>query len=333
MDFQTIVDIKKGGMKLDHSKGVVLLGSCFADNMGAYLKESKFRVVCNPFGTLYNPMSIAWQIERCISGEIYTSESEEIFHDGTLFHSWMHHTSFSADNKADIADKMNMAMEQTHNALTTAGTLIITFGTAVIYQLKSDGRLVANCHKQKDSLFMRRMLAIDEIAERWTTLCQMLKTINPHLQLIFTVSPIRHKRDGFHTNQLSKATLLLAVERVTQSLRDTISCDYFPSYEIMMDELRDYRFYADDMIHPSAIAVKHIWERFADTYIGKDDMKIIKSCIDIRNGLNHRPNDPTAESYRNFIKTIQNNIIELKSHYPYLDMDEETELCSTILTK
>lgn len=333
MQFQTIINIPKSNIKLDHSKGVILLGSCFADNIGLKLSESKYNVLCNPFGTLYNPMSIAWQIERCISGERYTSESEEIFHDGTLFHSWMHHTSFSTDSKSVIADKMNMALEQMHNALKTAGTLIITFGTAVIYQLKIDGRLVANCHKQNDSLFMRRMLPMDEIAERWTTLCSQLHDINPELQIIFTVSPIRHKRDGFHTNQLSKSTLLLATERITESLRDTMTADYFPSYEIMMDELRDYRFYADDMIHPSPVAVNHIWNRFADTHIGTTDKEIIKECREIRNTLNHRPNNPNSAAYLRLLEDTKNKILELNKKYPYLNMDEEIELCNIRLVK
>ena len=333
MDFQTIVDIKKSNINLNHSKGVVLLGSCFADNIGIFLKEAKFHVLSNPFGTLYNPMSIAWQIERCLSGEIFTNDSEEIFQDGEILHSWMHHTTFSADSRDAIVKNMNAALKQTQNTLQTAGTLIITFGTSIIYQLKSDGRLVANCHKQKDSLFVRKMLATDEISEKWTVLCQKLHTFNPNLQIIFTVSPIRHKRDGFHTNQLSKATLLLATENITESLKDTLNSDYFPSYEIMMDELRDYRFYADDMIHPSAVAVKHIWERFTDTYISKDDMSVIKQCMNIRNGLNHRTDNPDSAAYKQFITTIQQDIIKLKNRYPYLDMDEESELCSTILKK
>lgn len=333
MQFQTIIDIPESNIKLDHSKGVVLLGSCFADNIGIKLSESKYNVLCNPFGVLYNPLSIAWQIEHCLNKAVFDSECKEIFHDGALWHSWMHHTSFSATSAEYLVQKMNEARETLYETLKTAGTLIITFGTAVIYQLKSDGRLVANCHKQKDSLFMRRMLAIDEIAERWTTLCQMLKTINPHLQLIFTVSPIRHRRDGFHQNQLSKSTLLLATDHIIQNISDWTAATYFPSYEIMMDELRDYRFYADDMIHPSSMAIEHIWNCFADTHISTTDMDIIKECREIRNTLNHRPNNPHSSAYLRLIEETKTKILELNKRYPYLNMDEERELCNTRLVK
>ena len=333
MQFRTEIDIKKSGISLPHSEEVVLLGSCFADNMGEKLKSSKFHVLCNPFGVLYNPMSIAWQIERSLNQQHFTAESEELFQDTEVYHSWMHHTSFSASSATEITEKINVALDETYNALKTAKTLIITFGTAIIYQLKHDGRLVANCHKQNDNMFTRRMLSVDEITKRWTGVCLKLHSLNPGLQVIFTVSPVRHKRDGFHANQLSKATLLLAVEHTLESLGDTLKADYFPSYEIMMDELRDYRFYADVMIHPSSTAVEYIWERFADTYISDEDMKIIKSCIDIKNGLSHRANNPASESYLQFLTTINHNIIELKNKCPYLDMESELELCNTLLMK
>ena len=333
MLFRTEVDIKKSELTLSHNDGVVLLGSCFADNIGLKLSESKYNVLCNPFGTLYNPLSIAWQIEQCLNSTVYNTECKEIFSDGTQWHSWMHHSCFSATSAKSLVHKMNEARESMHKALKTAGTLIITFGTAVIYQLKADGHLVANCHKQKDSMFFRRFLSVEEISECWTSLFKKTLDFNPSLQIILTVSPIRHRRDGFHQNQLSKSTLLLAVDSIINNISDCVPVSYFPSYEIMMDELRDYRFYADDMIHPSPLAIDYIWHRFADTHIGKEDLKIINECQNIRNILSHRPDDPHSAAYLKLMEDTKTNILELNKRYPYLNMDEERELCNTRLAK
>mgnify|MGYP002852193187 CR=1 FL=1 len=333
MQFHTEVDIKKGEFQLTHEQNILLIGSCFADNMGSKLAAAKFNVLCNPFGTLYNPMSIAWQIERAISGKPFTTSSEEILKDGDIYHSWMHHTTFSAKTVGELIERMNVAMEHTHDALKTASTLIITFGTSIIYELKADGRLVANCHKQKDCLFTRRMLSTNEITERWTQLCKTIHGFNPKVRIIFTVSPIRHKRDGFHLNQLSKATLLLAVDKIMQNAKTKVTSEYFPSYEIMMDELRDYRFYADDMIHPSQTAIDYIWERFKTNYVSKTDEQIIKECNEIGNILAHRPSDPGSEAYMKLIQKTLDKIMQLKNKYPYIKMDSEQELCNTILKK
>ncbi len=331
MQFHTEVDIKKGEFQLTHEQNILLLGSCFADNMGGKLAADKFNVMCNPFGTLYNPMSIAWQIERSISGKHFTTSSEEILKDGDIYHSWMHHTDFSANSANQLVERMNAAMEHTHDTLKTAGTLIITFGTAIIYELKASGSLVANCHKQKDCLFARRTLSTDEIAERWTQLCRTLHEFNPKLRIIFTVSPIRHKRDGFHQNQLSKATLLLAVDKIIENVNTSVTTAYFPSYEIMMDQLRDYRFYADDMIHPSQTAVEFIWQRFKDTYISSQTQSVIDRCKEISNILKHRPSDPSSQAYLSLIRKTLDKINSLKEEYPLINWEAEIQQCNAIL--
>lgn len=333
MLFRTEVDIRKSQFMLLLTKPIVLLGSCFADNIGKKLEESKFNTLCNPFGVLYNPMSIARLIQDAIDGKTYNEKSKEIFSDGTSFHSWMHHSSFSASSAKELAERMNKASRTINMALHNAGTIVITFGTSIIYELNSDGQLVANCHKQPDRLFTRRLLSVEEITERWNNLLITLHRINPNLQVIFTVSPIRHKRDGFHANQLSKAALLLAVEQITHNASRTLKAEYFPSYEIMMDELRDYRFYDDDMIHPSKTAVEYIWQQFQNTFIDKHDLNIIKECREIQNILAHRPSNPHSEAYLSLIQKTQNKINQLKNRCPYISMDSELELCNTILTK
>lgn len=259
MKLQTTVDIPKSPFEINHTDKVMLLGSCFADEVGQQFVRGGFDALVNPFGTLYNPASIAAILLRCIS----QNECKEVFEDkdGT-WHSWMHHSRFSAPSKEELQARISTATQTASDFLLTADVLIITFGTSIIYRLTENGMLVANCHKQPDSLFTRQTLTSYDITDQWQMLIQLLQSVNPKLRIIFTVSPIRHKRDGFHINNISKGILLQAIE----GLSPTGLVSYFPSYEIMLDELRDYRFYAEDMIHPSQLAVQYIWERFQDTY-------------------------------------------------------------------
>jgi len=270
MQLQTIIDIPKPPFTISHQDRLLLLGSCFADEMAGKLLANGFTVLANPFGALYNPASIAAMLLRCISER----ECKEIFvgTDG-IWHSWMHHSRFSAETKDELQARVSKATQETAAFLRTASVLIVTFGTAIIYRLKENGMLVANCHKQPDSLFQRERLTAYDIVDQWQMLLQLLHAVNPDLKLIFTVSPIRHKRDGLHVNQISKGILLQAVEEMVNGNMEIVNSkwsnskyNYFPSYEIMLDELRDYRFYADDMVHPSPLAVEYIWQRFQQTY-------------------------------------------------------------------
>lgn len=337
MQFFTPVDIPKSNIQLRHDKGVVLLGSCFADNIGRKLEDAKFNTLQNPFGTLYNPASIAWLINSSITGKRFDEQSSELFSDSDgTWHSWMHHSVFSSPTAKTLADRMNHAGETLAAALQTAGTLIVTFGTAMAYTLRDSGTLVANCHKQDDKLFVRKRLTPDGIAETWKPLILRLREINPNIQIILTVSPIRHHRDGFHTNQISKSILLLAVEQIIETFRDRSEMpmvDYFPSYEIMMDELRDYRFYADDMTHPSPIAIQHIWQRFCDTHMSRETTDIIGQCEKIAKALAHRPSHPDSPAHRKFLANIHDQIETIKNKYPYINLSQETALCNIQLKK
>lgn len=238
----------------------MLMGSCFADEIGGKLTTSGFQTMVNPFGTLYNPASIAVLLLRCISGKA----SAEVFQDADTWHSWLHHTRFSAPTKAELLGRIEEATAAAAAFLQSADVLLLTFGTAIVYRLKESGMLVANCHKQPDRLFLRERLSAYDIVDQWQMLLSLLRSVNPNLKVIFTVSPIRHKRDGMHVNQISKGILLQAVDELVGCVS---AGDYFPSYEIMLDELRDYRFYADDMVHPSPLAVEYIWQRFQQTYM------------------------------------------------------------------
>ena len=264
----TRIDIPASEWKIAAGEKVLLVGSCFADEIGEKMVRGGFEAMVNPFGTLYNPASIAASLLRSISEKEYTADSVELIQsesDG-MWHSWMHHSSFSSLDVATLVERINGTTHCVADFLREADVLIVTMGTAIIYRLKETGMLVANCHKQLDSHFVRERLNSYDIVDQWEMLLQLLESVNPKLKVIFTVSPIRHKRDGYHVNQVSKGILLQGVDEIVNGKSSNSQCFYFPSYEIMMDELRDYRFYADDMIHPSEKAVEYIWQRFQDTY-------------------------------------------------------------------
>ena len=255
---QTEIEIKPSAWKIGYEDKILMLGSCFSDEIGEQMQQRNMQVICNPFGTLYNPLSIAQAIN-------YNAHAQLIEYDG-LWHSMAHHGSFSRPTKEEAEAAVAQSVAEMQKALREATVVIVTFGTAWVYEWalseqSERSAIVANCHKMPESWFTRRRLTVDEIVSAWQPVIDRY----PDKHWIFTVSPIRHIRDGLHENQLSKATLLMAVnELVNQSYERSVQ--YFASYEILLDELRDYRFYADDLVHPSSLAVRYIWERFADTF-------------------------------------------------------------------
>ncbi len=249
MKLQTIVDIKPSEWKIGYEDKILMLGSCFSDEIARQMEERKMAVTCNPFGTLYNPLSIAQAIQK-------TELPALIEYDG-LWHSMAHHGSFSRATKEEAEKAVANSIETMQQALKEATVVIVTFGTAWVYEM--NGKVVGNCHKMPEKWFRRRRLSVEEIVDAW----QPILAQYPDKKWLFTVSPIRHIRDGLHENQLSKATLLMAVEAIRNQYS---AISYFPSYEILLDELRDYRFFADDLVHPSTLAVEYIWERFCETF-------------------------------------------------------------------
>ncbi|MBQ3926793.1 MAG: GSCFA domain-containing protein, partial [Bacteroidaceae bacterium] len=289
-ELMTRIDIPASEWKIPAGAKVLLVGSCFADEIGEKMVRGGFEATVNPFGTLYNPASIAGSLLRSISEREYTPDSPELIQDEMegIWHSWMHHSVFSSRNRSSLIEKVNVTMREVAHFLREADVLIVTFGTAIIYRLKETGMLVANCHKQPDSLFVRERMSSYDIVDQWQMLLQLLESVNPKLKIIFTVSPIRHKRDGYHVNQVSKGILLQATDEIVNSKSSDHQWDYFPSYEIMMDELRDYRFYADDMIHPSAKAVEYIWQRFQDTYFDNRTKDVVAKAEKVWRQHQHR---------------------------------------------
>ncbi len=254
----TQVEVPRLPFTLDFVSGIVSLGSCFADEIGDRLREGDFRIEQNPFGTLYNPASIAAALHRIIDDR--EIDASDLVRHEELWHSWHHHGSFSRPTQEECLATCNNRIHQAHAALKEASLLMVTFGTAWVFEHK--GMVVANCHKLPPQEFVRRRMTVEEIVALWSPLLQKLSTFNPQLTTLFTVSPIRHMADGAHGNQLSKATLLLAVDELLSSLTSHLSPCYFPAYEIVLDELRDYRFYGPDMTHPTPLAVDVVWERF-----------------------------------------------------------------------
>ena len=255
MKLQTIVDIKQSEWKIGYDDRILMVGSCFSDEIGEQMQQRYLNVTCNPFGTLYNPLSIAQALTM-------TETPELVEHEG-LWHSMAHHGSFSRANKNEAIEAVRASIDTMQKAIEEASVVIVTFGTAWIYEM--NGEIVGNCHKLPESCFTRRRLSVEEIVEAWKPILERYSD----KKWLFTVSPIRHIKDGLHENQLSKATLLQAVEELKNTeyrLQNSDRISYFPSYEIMLDELRDYRFYADDLVHPSSLAVNYIWERFVDTF-------------------------------------------------------------------
>lgn len=319
----TPVELPKGLPSVTYAQQLLLLGSCFAENIGNLLVESGFRCDVNPFGILYNPFSASQALQEIIAGKVYTEK--DLFCLGGCWHSPMHHGSFSSAQTGEVLRNINSRLQQAHGRLGNTDWLLLTWGTAYVYEWKETGTVVSNCHKQPEKLFTRRLLTVEEIVDNYKKLLEKWWERNPEGKVLFTVSPIRHARNGMHANQLSKATLLLAIEQLRTALPDRVF--YFPSYEIMLDELRDYRFYADDMLHPSPPAVRYLWERFGETFFRDETKKIMEECESIRKDLEHRPFHPDSEEYKRFLGQIVLKIERLNGKYPYLDFEKETKLC------
>lgn len=278
----TPVVVEPSAFTIGHGDRIMLIGSCFTENIGERLQSLRFPVMINPFGILYNPLSIADALNRCID-EVYIDEGDVVLHDG-LYHSWIHHGSFSRKDRQQCIDECNKTLRQANIFLQQCNTLVITLGSAWYYTY--GGRVVANCHKVPATSFEKHLSSVEEVV---TVLKPVIdRLISRGIRVIFTVSPVRHNAYGAHGNQLGKAVLLLAIE---QLMKDYPSQEvaYFPSYEIINDELRDYRFYADDLLHPSAMAEEVIWQRFMQTYMTEATIKDCDAIEKENRRLSHRP--------------------------------------------
>ena len=309
-----MLKLRENRGSLCHSDGIMMLGSCFSDNIGARLRAAMMKVDINPFGTVFNPMSVASSIHRIISGTPVAGT--ELFQANGQWNSYAFHSRFSSANKLTALRKMNDRLDRAHVNLAQAKALIITLGTAMVYRLKTTGEVVSNCHKVPQHEFERGMADIDEIAATLSVALAALRRFNPGIKVIFTISPIRHIADGLETNSLSKAVLRCAVDKV---IANSEGCEYFPAYEIVLDDLRDYRFYNADMVHPTDVAIEYIWQQFQATYFDDRTAQAVARCERVSKRLQHRPmsdNREAIERFRADTATVVRNLIR---EYPYLE--------------
>lgn len=318
MEFRTEVNLHVSNNKIGHHTSILMLGSCFAENIGAELRNAKFNITVNPFGVLYNPQSISQALDIIRRNHQFTEN--DIFHYNGLYHSYFHHGDFSDRDPALCLEKINTNIHAASSQLPKTDVLIITFGTAYVYASKESGLVVGNCHKLPASHFCRYRMDVDSIVDMWSETIEKLRQIKPDLTIIFTVSPVRHLKDGAHDNQLSKSTLLLAIDKLCSRYDNAT---YFPSYEIVMDELRDYRFYAEDMSHINSIAIKYIWEKFREVYFSSETDSIINEWNKMYMAINHRPFNPQSSEYKHFLKQTLLKVEGFQRKYPYIYCEKE----------
>lgn len=314
MNFTTKIPITQNANPIDYNSKIVSFGSCFAENMGDKLLYYKFQTQVNPFGIIFNPFSIEKLIERVVLQRYFTKD--DIFFFNERWHCYEVHSELSDADAEVFLSKLNQILLDTQKQLQQATHIIITYGTSWVYRHIETNAIVANCHKVPQKQFSKELLSIDSIQKAIQNTVSLIATLNPKCNFIFTVSPVRHLKDGFVENQVSKAHLIAAIYATTNTKQQTLN--YFPSYEIMMDELRDYRFYADDMIHPSPMAIDYIWERFAATQIAASAITTMELVQTIQKGLAHRPFNPNSESHQKFEANLKEKIATLEAQYSFM---------------
>ncbi len=318
--FTTPVPIPKSEFNIIHQDPVLLFGSCFTESIGQKLLENKFNININPNGIIYNPISVISALQRIIDGQLYTEN--ELLHFNGKWLSLNHHGSFSSLEKADCLNKINTSVTKAHEQLSKAKIVIITFGSAWVYEYKEKG-IVANCHKIPAKEFTKRLLNVGEIVEHFNTMFTALKTINPQIKIVLTISPVRHVGDGLHENNLSKSVLHLATDNI---IKQNQNCSYFPAYELVIDELRDYRFFKDDLVHPSQMAVNYVWEKFCATFFDEDTMLLNEAIKKVRNAAHHNPFNAKSETHQKFVAALLETITKIQEDFPFLDFEEEKNL-------
>lgn len=314
MNFTTKIPITQNANPIDYNSKIVSFGSCFAENMGDKLLYYKFQTQVNPFGIIFNPFSIEKLIERVVLQRHFTKD--DIFFFNERWHCYEVHSELSHSDSEVVLRNLNRILSDTQKQLQQATHIIITYGTSWVYRHIETNAIVANCHKVPQKQFSKELLSIDSIQKSIQNTVSLIATLNPKCNFIFTVSPVRHLKDGFVENQVSKAHLIAAIYATTNTKQQALN--YFPSYEIMMDELRDYRFYADDMIHPSPMAIDYIWERFAATQIDASAITTMELVQTIQKGLAHRPFNPNSESHQKFEANLKEKIATLEAQYSFM---------------
>lgn len=318
MEFFLPFKIQEYPFSISYQDKILFIGSCFSEEIGNKLKELKFDVIQNSNGILYDPLSISDALFSYIENKPF--DEKNLFELNGLWHSWKHHSSFSGADKKDVLEKINLSQSGAHAFLKEARFLIITFGTAFNYQLKDNNQNVANCHKVPSTLFEKNLITAEEIISEMLSAIAAIQLFNPALKIIFTVSPVKHIRDGVVENNRSKARLIEAVNSISEQKENVF---YFPSYELVTDVLRDYRFYKNDLAHPNETAINFVFEKFCTSFLDGTSIKTMDKIKSIISAINHKPFAIKSAAHQQFITSQSEHIKRLEGEYPFLDFSKE----------
>lgn len=316
MELQTHISLKPEKNQVCYDSKLLLMGSCFVENIGNKLEYYKFRSLQNPFGIIFQPKAIEKLFYKTVNEEKFTAD--DLFYLNERWHCFNVHSDCSNESQEMVLLNLNETLNLTLQQLKESSHIIITVGTAWVYRFIETNELVANCHKVPQAQFSKELLSLDHIVESLAKTVSVIRKVNSTAVIIFTVSPVRHLKDGFVENQRSKAHLISAVHQLLNQSPHNQKLHYFPSYEIMMDELRDYRFYAEDMVHPNKTAVNYIWEKFRKVWINSDDFPFMDDVETIQKGLSHKPFNASSEQHKQFLKSLSEKIMYLQKEYPFI---------------
>lgn len=318
-NFRLTFPVEPISTPIQYRDQLLLMGSCFAEEIGARLQQFHFDALVNPHGILYNPISIAEALQRYLDGKQYTTE--DLFQHNDLWHSWDHHSRFSALSAEEALLNINTAAAAAAERIEKADWLFITFGSAHAYSLKDNNRMVGNCHKVPASFFHKKLLSPQDVITALDNMMHRLFFRNKHIKIMFTVSPVRYVRDGVVENNLSKAVLLQAVHHLVNKFNRLF---YFPAYELVLDDLRDYRFYKDDLVHPNEAAVNYVWEHFTHSCLSPEGQKLLPAIEDLQRAMAHRPFNPKSPQHQQFLQTYAKKTRVLLEQHPYLKLEKES---------
>ena len=320
MKFRSEITCVPGSNKIDHDSRVVLFGSCFSEHMSEKFDYYKFQTYTNPFGILFNPSSIENAVHRCVH-QLFYSQEDLIHYEGNWV-SLDHHGRFDRKDPEAVLTSINEHIQMGHQAILSASHIVITLGSAWVYKWKDTKKIAGNCHKIPQKQFSKELLSSESIANNLIQIADQIKSVNSTASLIFTVSPVRHLKDGFVENTLSKSLLHKAIH----DLKSTCGFSYFPSYEIMMDDLRDYRFYEKDLVHPNEMAIAYIWDLFKNAWISEKALVQMSEIEDIQRSLAHRPIDPDSELHKKFLLKLENKIADFRKRNPHIEFIKKGSL-------
>jgi len=318
MELRTVFNIDPSDKKITYNDPVMFIGSCFTTSIGRQFETGHLPVMINPSGTVYNPVSVCNTLDTINNGIFYSNS--DLYNNKGVWISFNHYTDFSSGDPVTLIEKINNRSKEALSFLKTAQFLFITFGTARVYRWRQSGKIVSNCHKIPASEFTHELLKVNDIVTLWNDQLGRLQSLYPQLKVVFTISPVRHWKDGAHGNQVSKSVLFLAVEEL---LKHSSGPGYFPAYELVMDDLRDYRFYDDDMLHPSSSAVDYIWDAFAECYFDNPTMEIWKEVAKITKAVSHRIQADSGEGIRKFAEKILPRIDSVTKKIPTVNLEIE----------